>query len=392
MSEVLLVARREFTERLRDRAFVISNILILLVVIAGPVLAAVFGGGGDPVRLGAVGADAVAAAQVAEAQSGTFDLELEVSEVADPAAAEEALTAGELDAVLLDASTVLVESEMPAGLEPLLTSTATGLALEGVLSEAGVSPDELAALSEQSIEVTALEETEEFDFGPSFFIGLLGVGVLYGLLILYGQWVAQGVVEEKSSRVVEVLLSAVSPTKLLAGKVLGLGSLGFLQVLLLAIVGVGAVLVTGIAELPASAMGTIALVVAWYVLGYATYAAVFAIAGALCSRMEDLQSTVIPAYILLIGALFIAQFTAPNPESPWSRIAGLAPFTAPLLQPLRTSLGASQPWEIVAAILLSLATIAILIPLAARFYAGGALQVRRKIGLREAWRGGASGP
>jgi ABC-2 type transport system permease protein len=343
-------------------------------------------GGEEATRLGAVGAEAGALAEVAAAQSAVFDVDLDVSPVADRPAAERALADGELDAVLLDGRTVLVSSELPDNLEPLLQSTAGTLALSQVLAEAGVGPQEQAALAQPPLEVTALDPPAEFDFGPTFFVALLGVGTLYGLLLLYGQWVAQGIVEEKASRVVEVMLAAVPPTRLLAGKVLGLGLLGLAQVLLVAAVGVGAVLVTGVVDLPAGAGGTIALVLAWFVLGYAVYAALFAIAGALCSRVEDLQSTVTPMYVLLVGALLIAQFTATNPESPWSRVAGLVPFTAPLLQPLRTSVGASAPWEIAAAILLALLAVALLIPLAARFYRGGSLQTRRKVSLREAWR------
>lgn len=368
MSETLLIARREFTERLRDRAFLLVNAFILVAVVAVPLLVGLLAGGEDAVRLGAVGSEGAAVAAVAERSQDTFGVDLEVSEVADRPAAEDALRAEEVDAVVLDARTVLVRSELPSGLEPLLATAV-----------AGVAPPQL--------DVEALEPPEEFDFGPAFFIGLVGVGLLYGLLFLYGMYVAQGIVEEKTSRVVEVVLSAVRPSQLLLGKILGLGALGFVQVLLVAGLGLGAALVSGLVDLPASAYGTVALVVAWYVLGYALYAALFAIAGALCSRIEDLQSSGTPVYILLVGALFIAQFTAQTPGSSWSRIAGIVPFTAPLLQPLRTAAGASEPWEVGLAIVLTVATIALLVPLAARFYRGGVLQVRRKIGLREAWRG-----
>lgn len=388
LHDVYLVARREFTERLRDRGFLIMNVFFVVILVGAPLLVALLSGEDEPTRLGAVGAEAAAVAEAAAASSAVFDVELEVSEVGDRAAAEAALTGGDLDAALLDTRNVLVDSELPEGLEPLLASAASGVALSQVLTEAGVDPQELTDLAATPLAVDTLTAPDEFDFGPTFFVGLLGVGLLYGLLFLYGQWVAQGIVEEKSSRVVEVLLSAVSPTRLLAGEVLGLGLLGFLQVLAIAGIGLGAVVLTGIVELPEGAPGTIALIIGWFVLGYATYATVFAIAGALAARVEDLQSTVMPVYVLLIGALFIAQFTAQDPGSIWSRVAGLAPFTAPLLQPLRTSVGASQPWEVVTAIGLTLLTIAVLIPLAARFYGGGVLQVSRKIGLRDAWRAG----
>jgi ABC-2 type transport system permease protein len=389
MRDVLLIARREFTERLRDKAFLISNVVIIAVLIVGSIVPA-FLSDDDPLRLATVGEEAAAVGAVAQASQETFGVRLDVSEVPDRAAAQAAVEAGELDAVVLDARTVLVDAELPDGLEPVLTSAVGTVAVTRALAEAGVSPAQLATLRQApELEVTTLSPAPDFDFGPGFLVGLASVGILYGLLILYGQWVAQGVVEEKASRVVEVLVSAVRPTRLLAGKILGLGALGLLQVLLLAGIGLGAVLLTGVVELPPGALATLALVVAWFVLGYALYATLFAVSGAIVSRVEDLNGTAAPIWVLIIGALFVAQFTASTPGSAASRIAGLVPFSAPLVQPLRMSSGAAEAWEVALAIVLTLALIALLVPLAARLYTGGVLQVSRKIGLRDAWRGTA---
>jgi ABC-2 type transport system permease protein len=390
VSEVLLVARREFTERLRDRTFLVTNAFIVVILALALLLPSILGDGDEPGRIGAVGPEAEAVALAARQAQDTFDVQVEIEPVADRAAAERALEDGDLDAVLLDGTTVLVQEELPSELEPLLATAVAGVAVTEQLADAGVSQEELAALREPpELAVESVAPEDRFELGPAFLVGFAGVFVLYGLLILYGQWVAQGIVEEKQSRVVEVLLGAMSPRQLLAGKVLGLGALGLAQIAVLALVGVGGALLTGLVDLPPNAIGTIALVVAWYVLGYALYATVFAIAGALCSRVEDLQSTVMPVYLLLIAAIWIAQFTATDPGSPVSRGAGLVPFTAPILQPLRMAAGASDPWEVVLAAVLTLVAIALLVPLAARFYTGGVLQTRRKLKLSEAWRGAA---
>src|SRR4029434_199358 len=111
-----------------------------------------------------------------------------------------------------------------------------------------------------------------------------GAPVLYGLLILFGQFVAQGVVEEKSSRVVELLLATMKPWQLLAGKIAGLGLLGLAQIVVIAVVGVTGALAFDLVDIPGDLIGTALSVVLWFVLGYAFYAAIFAVAASLVSR------------------------------------------------------------------------------------------------------------
>ena len=121
-------------------------------------------------------------------------------------------------------------------------------------------------------------------------VAVVGMIVLYTLLILISQFVAQGVVEEKATRVVELLLSTMKPWQLLAGKVIGLGLLGLAQIVAIAVVGVAGALVFDVVSLPGQLIGTVLTVVAWFVLGYAFYASVFAAAASLVSRQEDLAA------------------------------------------------------------------------------------------------------
>jgi ABC-2 type transport system permease protein len=386
LSAVGLVARREFVERVRSKAFLVGNAVFLVLLIGVVAVPRLLGDDG-PTRVGVIGEEAAAVAAAAQADEAEFAVELEVVPVADRAAAEAALRDGRLDIVLLDARAVLATEASPGPVTSLLASAVQRLAISKALTEAGVGEVERTALLEsRPLEVTVISIPGGTDFGPAVAIAGAAVFLLYFLLVQYGQWVAQGIVEEKSSRVVEVLLSTIRPTQLLAGKVLGIGALGLAQIFLTAAVGVGTLLAMGSVEIPSAAWAAIGLVIAWYVLGYALYATLFAVCGAISSRVEDLQSAVSPVVMLIVAALFVTQYSVFHPRSPTATIAGLVPFTAPLLQPLRTAAGVAVPWEIAASMALAAATIGLLIPVAARFYTGGALRVTRGVSLRAAWR------
>lgn len=387
MRVLLLVATREFTERLRSKAFVISN-LVVLVVILGSVLAPALLIDDDPTTsLGVLGDEAAAVGELAVGQAAAFDLDVEVVALDDRAAADQSLLDGEVDAVLLDATSAVVERSMGPRLSSLLASAANAHHLDAVLDEAGVAPEMRAQLfAVAPLQVEALEERDEaIDvFDPSILVVYAAVFLLYGLLVIYGQWVSQGIVEEKQSRVVEVLLASMRPSELLGGKILGLGALGLLQIVLFAVVGVGGLLATGVLDIPAASWGALALVVPWFVLGYLLYASLFAMAGALVSRVEDLQSVVLPVIIVLVFALFAAQFALAAPDSVVASVAGVVPFTAPIVQPILISAGMASWVEVAVSILLAVALIAVLIPLAGRVYRGGVLRTRGRVPLREA--------
>ena len=242
-----------------------------------------------------------------------------------------------------------------------------------------------------SIDALTVEQMAEGDaaldmFDPAVIVVLAAVFLLYGLLAVFGQWVAQGIVEEKQSRVVEVLLASLRPTELLSGKVLGLGALGLLQILLLAGVGAGRLLVTEVVEVPPAAWGGLALVIPWYVLRFLPYAALFAMAGSVVSRVEDMQSAVLPVIVVLVLALHAAQIALSDPTGTIATVAGVVPLTAPIVQPVLLAMGVSSWPQIAVAIVLALATIALLLPVSARIYRGGVLRTSGRVSFRDAWR------
>ena len=233
-------------------------------------------------------------------------------------------------------------------------------------------------------EVDARLEPDDDDgsSGVAFTASLL----LYGQLIVFGVAVATGVVEEKASRVVEVVLSTIRPAHLLAGKVIGLGLLGLGNLLLTAVVGLGVAQATGALEVDGEILTAAALALAWFVVGYAFYACAFACAGALVPRQEELQSTMTPLSIMILVAFFLSFATRENPDGTIAHITAFIPMTAPLTVPPRIPAGDVPAWEIVGSLAITIGATALLIPLAARIYSGGILRTGSALKLREAWR------
>ena len=394
LTNVRLVAAREFTERGRSRTFIFSNLFILVVILAAVVVPVLLGGGTDEHRVGTVGDEAAAVAALAVAGQDGFDLALVPVPLADRAAAERALADGTVDSVLLDARVLLVDGGVPGAVRTLLSQASGATVLGLTLAEAGVDPgtvaDLLVPLRLEQVE-RADGEGGSTDFeAPTFLLAILAAFVLYGLLALLGQGVAQGIVEEKQSRVVEVLLSAVRPSELLIGKVLGLGALGLAQLGLLAGAGLGASAALSGFDLPDGGVEVILVVLAWFVPGYLLYAMLFALTAATVSRVEDLQSASLIPIAVLVGSLLAAQAVLADPTSTFSTVVAYVPFTAPIVQPALVAAGAVGWAETLASIAIAFATLGVLVPLTARVYLGGLLRTA-KVSLREALSAGRGG-
>ncbi len=391
MGLLRIVAARELTERARSKAFLISNVIILAAIGGAAMLPQLLGDPGLH-RVGITGHASAELATVVEAQAAGGGGTVEVVELDHAAAAESAVVDGEVDFAIVDGTTVLTDNGLPGSLEPVLQLGSQSLALEQALADAGVPPGERSRLlggGTLTVEQISTPDTDReaaqdalATAGP---VAYLAVVALYGLLIFYGQWVAQGIVEEKQSRVVEVVLSTVSTRQLLAGKVLGIGVLGLGQILLIAAAGTVALLFATEIEPPPGMAPIVAVVLAWYLLGYAIYALLFAVTGAIVARVEDLQSAATPIIIVIVAGFAAAQFALQNPTGTVAVVLGYVPLTAPLIQPIRVAAETATGVEIIIAAALGLATVAGLVPLVARLYAGGVLRTRARVRLRDAW-------
>ena len=203
----------------------------------------------------------------------------------------------------------------------------------------------------------------------------------------YGGFLLVGVIEEKSSRVVEVMLSRLRPTELLTGKIAGIGLVGLAQFGLVAAAALIALAFSDNAQLPTTTRGTIGWVVFWFILGYAFYAVLYGAAGSLVSRQEEAQSMTFPITAVLIVAYLFALEAVQSPDSMATLIGSFLPPTAPLVMIVRIANGAVPWWQIGLSVLLMLVTIYGMLRLAGRIYAGAVLRTGGRVKLREAWRG-----
>jgi ABC-2 type transport system permease protein len=381
---VMLVTRREFGERIRQRAFQISTAVTILIVAAIAVAAGVLGGDGDQeYTVGAQGSEAVAIAESARGSAKAYDIRLAVKRFTDAAQARAAAKAEDVDAAIVGDE--LVTKDSPEGeLEQVLQAATREVRAAQILRREGLSAaDARQALAPPGLRTRALGNGEdEARKGVAFVASLL----LYMQLIIFGLAVASGVVEEKSSRVIEVLMAAVPPRALLAGKIFGIGMLGLLQLALTAFVGLAVASASGALELRSADIGILAVVLLWFVLGYVFYSTIYAISGVIVSRQEDLQSSSTPVTMVLVAGYLVAFPVLEDPGSSLAVISSFVPFTSPIVMPVRVAVGEASAAEIAASLGVLVLAIALLIPLAARIYEGSVLRMGKPMKVGEALR------
>jgi ABC-2 type transport system permease protein len=366
-----LVARRELRERLRDKSFLVSTVLtvaILAVVLFLPRLL----GGDQTYDVAYAGPRAQAMEQLANRLADSAEITLRTERYGDERAARAALTDERLD-VYVTNDAIVVREDLDDSLG-LVLQTAHQQVVNG-----GQPVTDLAVRALDPIDPAAEQR------GQVAFVGAI---LLYGQILGYCMWVAFGVVEEKSSRVIELILSAVSTKALLAGKIVGIGLLGLLQLGLIAVFGIGVGHLGGMLELSTDILVPVGFVLTWFVLGYAFYSSVFAATAARVSRQEELQNVIGPLNMTIMVSFFATFYVNFNPDTLISQLLGVIPPFSALCSPVRMARGIAPWWEVGLAFGLMLAAIAILIVVGGRIYEGAVLRMGAKVSLAEAWRSG----
>jgi ABC-2 type transport system permease protein len=391
-----MVARRELRERGRSKSFLITTIITLVIVIALVVLPELLGGGTDEYEVGSVGEGNEAIVEAAELLGNAGDepdaepsVALTTVELGSREDAEAQLEDGDLDAALIDGSEVLVESVGGFGGSEIVTLLQRGAAsveLESIVAEEGdVAADVIEVMTSDPLETTALSGQDPADEtrGAVAYAGLL---LLYIAVLIYGTTILYGVTEEKTNRVVEVLLSSIKPWQLLGGKIFGIGILGIAQFAGTILVALAAIRITGIYEIPTLNVWSVVNLVVWFTLGFLVFGVLFGAAGSLVSRMEDAQNVAFPMSLVAVAGFFIAIATLGDPDGTLAVIGTFIPLTAPFVVPVRTALDAIPLWQYVAALVITAASIVGLVLVTGRIYAGGLLRYGGRVKLREAWR------
>jgi ABC-2 type transport system permease protein len=226
-------------------------------------------------------------------------------------------------------------------------------------------------------------------------VGVVFVVLIFITLVIYGMWVAAGVVAEKSSRVMELLISAASPEELVIGKVAGIGLAGLVQYVAILVPALATLLLqdriativlgssSGLdVSLGALTPGLLTAYGAFWILGFILYALIYAAAGSLVSRAEDLQVLALPLSIIAIGGYLQAVMALSGGISTFIRISSYIPFWSPFVMLTRLTVGRVEPWELVLTFGLLIASIPIVAVIAVRVYSAGVLLYGQRPGAR----------
>jgi ABC-2 type transport system permease protein len=386
---VRLIAGREITTRLRSKVFRIATLISILILVGIAVAAKLSGGAPSYQDLGITPATAPLTAALTSTAQG-IHVDIHTHDVAEDAGRQQ-VRDGKLDALLVGSPgsiQVVVKTALGDDLRSVLQLVAQSAALDQQVTALGGDPAKVAtAISAAAVTVTALEPPKKAN-SEQLAIGILTSILIYMALLLNGQAVAQGVVEEKTSRVVEILLGTVRPWQLMIGKVVGLGTVGLVQVAAIALSGVAAAVATGVLHPHSvSTVSAIVWLIVWFLLGYAAYSLAFAAVASLVSRQEEVAAATTPVLMLLIIGYVIGISILPsNPGSPFVAALSMIPIFAPTLMPVRLALGVVPAWQAVVSLAGMIVVIPLLLWIAARIYRNAVLRSGARVRLRDAWR------
>ncbi|MDP2291848.1 MAG: ABC transporter permease [Actinomycetota bacterium] len=393
---IRLVAGREINQRLRVKSFYITTGLLVLFILAVGVVTRLAGDDDAPGVIdvavvldeaGDVDADVFRDVQDAlEASAAAVDRGATVQFFDDIEAAQVALEDGDVD-VAIDAvgQRALFDGGVDQEVFAVVQQAWALVELRTSLSDAGLEPEQI----DDALTVTPLAaESVGGDEGPSglaVLTGTLAAIMLFLSLQTFGTYVLTGVVEEKSSAVVEVLLVRARADQLLAGKVIGIGVAALTQFALAVAAGMVSLGLSGV-TVPSEVWSALPITVLWFLGGFALYSTLFALAGSLVSRQEEAQTAAAPIMYALVAAYLLVFIFGYVPESMASTIMSLIPPIAPLLMPMRMAAGAASLVEVVVALVLLLAATVATWKLAARIYEQVLLRRGSRISWREALR------
>jgi len=382
---IRLVERREIRERMRAKSFLVGTVLLVIVIVAiGIISRLATDDGPGTTDIGVVAGQDDTIVTALENNAATVDRQVSVVFFDDIDAARAAIDDGDIDvAVDPEQYQAVFDEDVDNEMLALLQQTWAQLTVETQLADAGLTATEISEL----LSVTPLEPvTLDGDDSPSglgVLTGTLAAVLLFVSLQTFGTYVLTGVVEEKSSAVVELLLVRARADQLLAGKVIGIGLVALTQFAAAVAAGLAALAIADI-DVPAEIWSSVPMMLVWFLGGFAMYATLFALAGSLVSRQEDAQAAAAPINYALVGAYLLVFIFGYVPDSTASTILSLLPPIAPFLMPMRMAAGAASTVEIAIAVAgLLVATLAAW-KLAGRIYEQVLLRRGSRIGWREA--------
>ena len=432
------VARREILARIRTRAYRFTTVILVLAgtgLALAPTLIQLFDRDSTGDRIEIVGAEVlpeydptVSLAALLNSGAGTPSVPIPgqgspprytVTAAPDLATARQDVVDGKATAALAlargadgDLAFELYSTDSALSrTNQLIRQAAISITIQDRLSRAGVPPVDQATLFNPPAfdlvpaDPEAAGRPDPTD-DPGAFLTGFGLSIaIFMAIILYGTWIAYGVAEEKSSRVMEIVLAAATPFQLLAGKVIGIGALALLQYVIVAlpmllvltfqsqisslILGTPAAAPSGPSLVSGISIGTVLVFGVMLVLGFAVYASLYAGAASLVSRQEDINQIVAPLTFVSVAGYLVSTYAGTGLiplDSPLVVVLSFFPLFSPYLMLTRLSTGTAEGWEVVVAIVLLALTVPVALWIAARLYRSGVLMYGQAPSPRTLWR------
>ncbi|HTT67250.1 MAG TPA: ABC transporter permease [Gemmatimonadales bacterium] len=418
MRKVWAVVRREFIEKVRTKWFLISTILGPVFMISVTVLPSLLISRAGRVNHVALvdeeAGDFAARLKTQLESSGRYVLTVVQAGSGRADALQDSLTnavrAETLDGVLT-VSSATVESGLAEYRGRNVSITDMGL-MEGLLRQSIVTE----RLARHGVDAAVVQEaqrgiklhteriTKHGATGESamvtFFLGYAVGIVLYMIILIYGINVMRSVLEEKQTRIIEVLVSSLRPFQLMLGKVIGVGGVGLFQVGIWGLTGylvvhfrtqlLGAFHVSpeqvSSITMPAIGAGLLAVIAVYFVLGFLLYSALFAVVGATVTADSEAQQAQQPVMMLLVFSLIVSFAALNDPAGQMAVVTSMIPFSSPIIMPVRVATSDVPTAQLALSLAISAGSSVVVVWLAARVYRIGILMYGKRPNLKELWR------
>jgi ABC-2 type transport system permease protein len=389
LGDVGLVARREISERLRGRILKVGTLVILAVVAGGILIPKLHGSSATPPqRVGIVGASSDELTKIVEFAGQESDTPVRLEAQPNLATAKRSLRDGNLDVVVVDGNRIVVNTPVggnnTSDTASLVQALAPTLGVLDAYHDAGLTEAQILQVShakEAPIEsLSAGTRAKQVNA-----VSIIGLILLFTMLTQYTTWILMGVMQEKASRVVEVLLATVRPIQLLGGKVLGIGLVAMGQATLIVVFALSLSAAVGSDLLKGTNTLVLASTLLWLVLGYAFYCWVYAAAGSLAERQDQVQTLAFPLSLPMIVGYVTSIIAASSASGPsiYIRVFAFFPPTAPFAMPVLVGLHAVTWWAFMVSVALTLVATFFTARVAATVYRRAVLRSGGQVRLRE---------
>lgn len=405
MSKLFSIIKREYWTRVRGKGFIIGTIISPLLMMSfafvpfligrasgpGKISIAVLDQNGDPGLRGRL----EKLLEPAGPRDDRYELQWEAIAPGESAETRQAelnqrISSGKLDGYLVLPPDLINQEQVRyhvknvGGGSGQVRDAINKAIFESRVKQAGLDAERIRELN-KTVRLEVVNAKGERERGQTFILSFGLLMIIYITILVYGVMVMRGVIEEKQSRIIEVLLSSVRPFDLMLGKIIGIGAVGLTQYLIWAICGAAISLVaalpalaTGAVKIPQVSTAQIVFFVVYFVLGYFLYATFYAMVGAIVSSEEDGQQMQMPVTMTIIVPVMISTLVMRNPDGMASTILSLVPFFTPVLMFLRIGLQMPPWWQIALSIVLMVGTILGSVWLAAKIYRVGVLMYGKR--------------